>query len=78
MITVETKSLPKKKILDPFYPAIKKRSGKESVPFLGLECGEHEIRFETKTKFLECIVRHWYSIFGYAWEIKTILQEGKK
>jgi hypothetical protein len=78
MLTLEVSTLPKKKILDPYFSTIKKRAGTEPVPFAGLDTGDHEIRFETKTKFLECIVKHWLSPYGYAWQIITILKEGKK
>lgn len=76
MITVEVSSLPKKKILDPYFPTKKTRNGKESIPFLDLSIGEHEIEFRTKKKYMKCIIKHWLSMYGYAWEIKTIYETG--
>lgn len=51
------------------YSTIKKRSGKESVPFLGLDTGEHKVKFYTETKESLCLVKVWISPYGWAWRI---------
>jgi len=73
---IEVKSLPKMKILDPYFPTKKTRNGKQSIPFLDLPIGCHDIEFRTKTKYMKCEIKHWLSIYGYAWEIKTIYEIG--
>lgn len=74
IITVQT--LPKKKILDAYFPTTKTRNGKVSVPFMDLPTGEHEVEFRTKKKYMKCVIKHWLSMYGYAWEIKTIYEAG--
>jgi hypothetical protein len=76
MTIIEVKSLPKKKILDPYFPSVKTRKGKESIPFLDLPPGFHDLEFRTKTKYMKCQIKHWSSMYGYAWEIKTIYETG--
>ena len=73
----KVKSLPKQKIMNPYYSTVKTRKGRESVPFLDLEMGYHEIEFRTQTKWSRCLVYCWLSPFGYAWEIQKIFATGK-
>lgn len=51
------------------YSIKKRRSGKESIPFLGLDAGEHKVMFHTDTKKSLCLVKVWISPFGWAWRI---------
>lgn len=49
----------------------KTRAGKKSVPFLGLNSGNHEVRFvHNKKEYTDCIVKVWLSMFGWAWIVK--------
>lgn len=73
----EVSTLPNKKIMEPYFSVVKTRNGKISVPFLDLECGEHDIEFRTKTKSLKCKIKHWLSMYGYAWEIIEIYSINK-
>jgi|LakMenEpi03Aug12_release.lakeMendotaPanAssembly.Ray.scaffolds.fasta_scaffold4200217_2 hypothetical protein len=73
---IEVSSLPKKKILDPYFPTKKTKNGKISVPFLDLPTGLHDIEFRTSKKYLKCQIKHWLSMFGYAWEITQIYEKG--
>lgn len=77
MKIVEVRSLPKKRIMNPYFPTTKTREGKKSVSFLDLETGDYEIEFRTKTKFMNCLVHSWLSPYGYAWEIAEIYKTGK-
>jgi hypothetical protein len=76
-IICESKSLPKKQYLNPYYPSIKTRYGKKSIPFMDLNAGYHFIEFRTRSKFMQCKIKSWLSIHGWAWEIFEIINEGK-
>lgn len=59
----------RKYFIETQYSTIKRRSGKESIPFLDLDTGEHKVKFYTKTKQLLCLVEVWISPYGWAWRI---------
>ena len=64
--------------MDPYFPwSRNRREGKYSIPFNDLPTGIHHIRFETEKKFLECEIKHWLSMYGYAWEITKIFSTGQ-
>lgn len=51
------------------FSTIKKRSGRESVPFLGLQAGAYIVKFvgARTTKTVE--IKIWLSMHGWAWEV---------
>jgi len=51
------------------YSTIPRKSGKESIPFLGLEPGIHKVKFYTDDKEIICKVKTWLSLYGWAWII---------
>ena len=57
------------KIFETQFSTIKRRNGRDSVPFLGLQPGEHLVRFNGKRKKTDCIVKVWLCPYGWAWEI---------
>jgi len=76
IIVCEVPSLPSRKCFtDTQYSFIKRRWGKESVPFMNLSPGKYKILFTTKTKKQLCLVKVWISHFGDAWQILKSLEE---
>ena len=67
MIRIEASFPTKKQFKETQYSYKKTRNGKESVPFLGLESGEHEIEIINKGKCKRYIIKTWLSIYGFAW-----------
>jgi len=64
--------LPTKKMYkETQFSTVKKRTGKESVPFLGLASGTHKVKFYTETKSIIRNVKTWLSPYGYAWIIMS-------
>lgn len=62
--------LPKsKKYKQTQYSTVKTRNGKKSVPFLGLPCGVHTIRFYNDKDEITVKVKTWLSMYGYAWRV---------
>jgi hypothetical protein len=68
MVEVEGKP-PKKAFHDTQFSSVKRRSGRESVPFLGLEPGEHTVIFKHGKGSTECRIKVWLSMYGWAWKI---------
>ena len=67
---IEVEGNPQKKAYkDVQFSTVKTVRGKKSIPFLGLEPGEHVVRFKGKRKTTDCIVKVWLSMYGWAWQI---------
>ena len=63
-------SLPsKKEYRETQFSTIKRRTGRESVPFLGLEPGIHLVKFYTEKKSILRYIETWVSMYGDAWII---------
>jgi len=75
MIVVQ--GLPTKKHWKAQFSTVRTRNGKESIPFAGLEAGDHLITFVGKRKKVTCLVSVWYSLNGWAWQITKITKEEK-
>jgi hypothetical protein len=70
MSSLEINGLPPKSAFkEAQFSTIKTRRGEESVPFLNLPMGEHEVTFKGKRKVIKCIVKTWLSCYGYAWQV---------
>ena len=70
IVMCETPTIPTaKKYKETQFSTVKRRSGKESVPFLGLEVGEHKVRFYNDRKEATLRVKVWLSPYGWAWKI---------
>ena len=76
MIICKCSALPSKKYYrDTQFSEIKRRDGKESVPFLGLDEGIHEVKFQTSGKGIVAKVKVWLSMYGWAWIIIELSKE---
>ena len=51
------------------FSTVKRRSGAESVPFLGLDPGTHKVRFYNDKEEALLTVKTWISPYGWAWKI---------
>jgi hypothetical protein len=51
------------------FSTVKRRSGRESVPFLGLDSGEHIVRFNHNKGHVDCLIKVWLCPYGWAWKI---------
>ena len=70
MIICKNSTIPThKKYRDTQFSTVKRRTGKESVPFLGLDTGEHVVKFCNETRSAVLSVKVWISPFGWAWKI---------
>ena len=70
IITCRSPTLPTaKKYRQTQYSTIKRRSGRESVPFLGLDGGLHRVKFWNDKKEVELSIKTWLSPYGYAWRV---------
>tara|TARA_R110000822_G_scaffold32162_1_gene92573 strand:+ start:640 stop:882 length:243 start_codon:yes stop_codon:yes gene_type:complete len=64
-----------KKYKETQYSTVKKRTGKESVPFLGLDSGYHSIRFINHHRQATLTIKTWISPYGYAWKVIPTIGE---
>ena len=70
VVMCETPTIPTaKKYRDVQFSTVKKRTGKESVPFLGLEAGTHKVKFYNDKAEAALTVKTWLSPYGWAWKI---------
>ena len=70
IIQCKTPTIPTaKKYRETQYSTRKLRSGRISVPFLGLESGTHRIRFYNKRREATLTVKTWECPYGYAWRV---------
>ena len=70
VVMCETPTIPTaKKYKQTQFSTVKKRSGKESVPFLGLEAGIHRVKFYNDKKEALLTVKTWLSPYGWAWKV---------
>lgn len=69
-IECETPTIPTaNKYREVQFSTVKRRIGKESVPFLGLEAGTHKVKFYNDKKEAVLTVKTWLSMYGWAWQI---------
>tara|TARA_R110000772_G_scaffold190788_1_gene301603 strand:+ start:279 stop:521 length:243 start_codon:yes stop_codon:yes gene_type:complete len=64
-----------KKYKETQYSTVKKRTGRESVPFLWLDSGYHRIRFINHHRQATLIIKTWLSPHGYAWKVISTIGE---
>jgi len=70
IVMCETPTIPtSKKYRYPQLSTVKKRTGKESVPFLGLDAGIHKVKFFNENREALLTVKVWISPYGWAWKI---------
>ncbi len=70
IVMCETPTIPTaKKYREVQFSTNKKRTGKESVPFLGLEAGTHKVKFYNEKREVVLSVKTWLSPYGWAWMI---------
>jgi hypothetical protein len=70
VVMCNTPTIPtSKKYREVQYSTVKKRSGRESTPFLGLESGTHKVKFYNEKKEALLTVKTWLSPYGWAWKI---------
>ena len=71
VIVCETPTLPtsKKYRTEAQFSKLKKRSGMESVPFLGLNSGIHRVKFYNERQEAILYVKVWISPYGWAWKV---------
>lgn len=70
IIMCETPTIPTaKKYRGVQYSIIKRRSGKESVQFLGLKTGTYRVKFYNDKREAILTVKTWLSPYGWAWMI---------
>lgn len=68
VVMCQNPTLPKsKKYKETQYSTVKTRNGVKSVPFLGLPCGIHTVRFYNDKGEMTVKVKTWLSMYGYAW-----------
>ena len=58
-----------KKYRETQFSTTKKRTGRESIPFIGLDSGIHKVRFYNDNREFIASVKTWLSPYGYAWKI---------
>jgi len=51
------------------FSTIKRRSGRESVPYLGLSAGVHYVRFYNDKRDVVLKIKTWLSPYGWAWKV---------
>jgi len=69
MIEVDGKPTKKQREETQFSTIKKIRGRRASVPFLGLESGEHVVRFKHGKTHTDCVIKVWLSMYGWAWII---------
>lgn len=69
-VMCETSTIPTaKKYREVQFSTVKRRSGRESIPFLGLEAGTYRVRFYNNRKEAVLTIETWLSIYGWAWRV---------
>jgi len=76
MIILNNSTLPKQTLFKTKYSTEKSQDGLKSVPFMGLDIGTFDVEFRTDKEFMKCKLHHWYSMYGYAWELVKIYETG--
>ena len=70
VVMCKTPTIPtSKKYREVQFSTAKKRSGRESIPFLGLDSGTHRVKFYNDKKEAVLTVKTWLSPYGWAWKI---------
>lgn len=69
-VMCETRTIPAaSKYREAQFSTVKRRSGKESVPFLDLPAGIHKVKFYNDKREALLTVKTWLSPYGWAWKI---------
>jgi len=70
LVMCKTPTIPtSKKYKDAQFSTIKKRTGRESVPFLGLDAGIYKVKFYNEKREVLLTVKTWLSPYGWAWKV---------
>jgi len=64
-----------KRYREPQFAHERNRSFNKIVPFMGLKCGEHDVRFYNDAKEITVTIKVWFSLYVDAWKIIRVINK---